>query len=74
MAAFQQIELASNSPPTWVGLENYKRMFSDPGFWKVMQTTLIFTGLVIVVAIGAGLFTALLFNRPFASGRWRAPC
>jgi multiple sugar transport system permease protein len=30
-----------------------------------MQTTLIFTGLVILVAIGAGLFTALLFNRPF---------
>jgi multiple sugar transport system permease protein len=30
-----------------------------------MQTTLIFTVLVILVALGAGLFTALLFNRPF---------
>ena len=63
--SFQSIELASNKPPEWVGLENYQRMFSDPEFWKVMQTTLIFTGLVILVAIGAGLFTALLFNRPF---------
>src|SRR5215216_1865609 len=61
--SFQQIELASNSQPTWVGLANYRRMLSDPDFWKVMQTTLIFTALVIVVAIGAGLFTALLFNR-----------
>ena len=65
IGSFQNIELASNKPPEWVGLENYQRMFSDPAFWTVMQTTLIFTGLVILVAIGAGLFTALLFNRPF---------
>lgn len=70
IGSFQQIELAANSTPKWVGLANYQRMFSDPDFWKVMQTTLLFTGLVIVVAIGAGLFTALLFNRSF---RFRAP-
>jgi multiple sugar transport system permease protein len=65
LGSFQQIELAANRPPRWVGLDNYQRMFSDPAFWKVMQTTLIFTVLVIVVAVGAGLVTALLFNRPF---------
>ena len=63
--SFTRIELASNSPTKWVGLDNYERMFADPGFWKVIQTTLIFTALVIIVAVGAGLFTALLFNRPF---------
>lgn len=63
--SFQQIQLAANIPPKWIGLDNYRRMFSDPAFWMVMQTTLIFTALVIVVAIGAGLATALLFNRPF---------
>jgi multiple sugar transport system permease protein len=63
--SFQQIELASNVEPTWVGLANYQRMFSDPDFWMVMRTTLIFSVLVIVVAIGVGLATALLFNRPF---------
>jgi multiple sugar transport system permease protein len=65
VGSFQQIELAANRPPTWVGLANYQRMFTDPDFWKVMQTTLIFTALVIIVAISAGLFTALLFNQPF---------
>jgi multiple sugar transport system permease protein len=70
LGSFQQIELASNIAPTWVGLKHYRRMLSDPEFWKVMQTTLIFTALVIVVAIGAGLATALLFNRPL---RFRAP-
>jgi multiple sugar transport system permease protein len=63
--SFQQIELAANSEPTWVGLANYQRMLSDPDFWQVMKTTLIFTVLVIIVAISAGLATALLFNRPF---------
>jgi multiple sugar transport system permease protein len=65
VGSFQQIELAANKPAIWVGLANYQRMFTDPDFWKVMQTTLIFTALVIIVAISAGLFTALLFNQPF---------
>ncbi len=63
--SFTRIELASNRPPTWVGLDNYVRMINDPGFWKVMQNTLFFTAMVIVVALSAGLLTALLFNRPF---------
>ena len=28
--SFTQIELASNKPPTWIGLANYQRMLSDP--------------------------------------------
>jgi multiple sugar transport system permease protein len=63
--SFTRIELASNKPTVWVGLANYTRMFKDPEFYKMMQTTLTFTALVILVALGAGLFTALLFNRPF---------
>jgi multiple sugar transport system permease protein len=63
--SFTRIELAANRPPVWVGWDNYARMLADPGFWKVLQTTLIFTALVIIVALSAGLFTALLFNRPF---------
>ena len=63
--SFTRIELASKNPPVWVGWDNYRRMFNDPGFWQVIQTTLTFTALVILVALGAGLFTALLFNRPF---------
>jgi multiple sugar transport system permease protein len=63
--SFTRIELASNKPVVWIGLANYQRMFADPAFWKVMQATLIFTALVIIVALSAGLFTAMLFNRPF---------
>lgn len=65
VGSFQQIELAADQPPTWVGFANYQRMLTDPDFWRVMRVTLVFTVLVIVVAIGAGLGTALLFNRAF---------
>jgi len=63
--SFTRIELASSRPPVWIGLANYSRMLADPDFWKVLQTTLLYTVLVIVFALGAGLITALLFNRPF---------
>jgi multiple sugar transport system permease protein len=65
LGSFKRIELASGKPESWVGLDNYLRMFADPGFWTVMKTTLFFTAMVIIVAICAGLLTALLFNRPF---------
>lgn len=65
IGSFTRIELAANRPATWIGWANYERMLADPDFWKVMQTTLTFTVLVIIVAVGSGLFTALLFNRPF---------
>ncbi len=68
--SFTRIELASNRPPEWIGLANYDRMIHDPAFWMVMRTTLIYTGLVIVVSIVAGLFTALLFNRAFRFRSW----
>src|SRR5215210_1956847 len=58
--SFTRIELAGGNAPTWIGLNNYTRMLSDPAFWKVMQTTMTFTGLVIVVALSVGLLTALL--------------
>lgn len=64
-ASFTSLELASSKPNVWVGFANYERMLADPEFWDVLLTTVKFTGLVIFVALGAGLLTALLFNRPF---------
>ncbi len=63
--SFTNIQLASNRPTIWVGLANYARMFADAEFWSSLRVTATFTVLVIVVALGAGLLTALLFNRPF---------
>jgi multiple sugar transport system permease protein len=52
-------------PPEWVGLANYRRLIHDSAFWHVMGTTMIYMIAVIVVAIGFGLGSALVLNRPF---------
>ncbi len=52
-------------PVTFIGLANYQRMLTDPSFWMVVLHTLVYMVAVIGVSIGAGLLSALLFNRAF---------
>jgi len=52
-------------PATWVGWKNYARMLQDDAFWGVMRHTVVYMVAVIVVAIGFGLGSALVLNRPF---------
>jgi multiple sugar transport system permease protein len=51
--------------PAWAGFSNYARMLSDAAFWAVMRTTIIYMLSVVVVAVGFGLFAALILNRQF---------
>jgi multiple sugar transport system permease protein len=45
------------TPPVWVGIQNYQRIFTDPDFWQSLKVTLIFAlgsvpgGTVIALAI-----------------------
>lgn len=51
--------------PAWVGFDNYARMLADASFWAVMRTTVVYMLAVVAVAIGFGLFAALILNRQF---------
>ncbi|MEU6647598.1 sugar ABC transporter permease, partial [Saccharomonospora sp. NPDC046836] len=50
--------------PEFVGADNYVRLVSDPLFWQALRNTAIFTVGTVPVAMGLGLFLALLLNRP----------
>ncbi len=64
-ASFTQIKVLGKPAP-WVGLANYQRMiFEDPNFWRVIGNTVVYVVGVVVVAVGAGLLTAMLLNRAF---------
>lgn len=68
--SFRQWKLnESSGPQGFVGLDNYSRVLSDPGFWNSVRVTLLFTivsvGLTLVIALGM----ALLLQGP---GRLRA--
>jgi len=47
---------------TWVGLENYRRIFDDPQFWIAWRNTLEFTLLALIFGYAVPFFTAILLN------------
>ncbi len=48
---------------TFVGLRNYRFMFSEPGFHRVLLNTGYFTGAVLVGSLVLGLALAMLLNQ-----------
>ncbi|MFC2077103.1 carbohydrate ABC transporter permease, partial [candidate division KSB1 bacterium] len=49
-----------------VGLDNYIRIFSDPGFWRSFHITLTYAFSVVVIELGLGLAVAMMLNNSFA--------
>ncbi|ONM50781.1 carbohydrate ABC transporter permease [Nocardia donostiensis] len=55
------------SPPRFVGLENYRRLFGvDPLFPIAARNTILFTVLTLVPTVAIGLGVAALLNRKLA--------
>ena len=50
--------------PDFVGADNYTRLVSDPLFWEALGNTGVFTLGTVPVSMAAGLFLAVLLNRP----------
>ncbi len=47
----------------WVGLENFRRLFSDPYYWASFQTTAVFSVLVAGLGITLSLLLAVMADR-----------
>jgi multiple sugar transport system permease protein len=51
------------SPPQFVGLANFRRMFSvDPYYWQSVKVTLVYTVFSVPLVVGLGLGVALMLN------------
>lgn len=61
--SFQKYTL-STPAPTFVGLQNYARLMSDPEVWHSIQVSAIFTLLSVSLSFAIGLLLALILNRP----------
>ena len=56
----------NNPKKTWVGLDHYVKVLTDPAFLEVvLPNTFVFMILSVSLALVAGLSIALLLNRPF---------
>jgi len=48
--------------PTWVGLANYRRYFTDPSYIQVIINTMIFAVSILLIQTFGAFFIALLLN------------
>ena len=55
--------------PEWTGLDNYRRMLGDPGFWNSARVTAAYTVGSVVPSIVLGLAIAVPLSKP---GRYNA--
>ena len=46
--------------PTWIGLDNYARLFDDPRLWQAFKVTATYTAAYVPLELVGGLTLALL--------------
>ncbi|MCL4858922.1 MAG: sugar ABC transporter permease [Caldilineaceae bacterium] len=57
------------TPPVWIGLGNFERLWQDRLFWVALSNTLIYLALAVPLRIGGAFFFALILKpqRPGAN-------
>jgi multiple sugar transport system permease protein len=65
--SFTSYDLAG--APEWTGLDNYRRMLDDPGFWNSARVTAVYTAGSVVPSIVLALAIAVPLSKP---GRYNA--
>jgi N,N'-diacetylchitobiose transport system permease protein len=67
--SFQRANLGDliSRSTTWVGLDNYRAVLTDPGFWTVLPRTLGFAAACVALTLIAATGCALLMQR---ASRW----
>jgi trehalose/maltose transport system permease protein len=63
--SFMKIKLDGVTPPSFVGLDNYLFIFTDPDFWHSVWVTMVFTFFSVTIESVLGLVVALVANSDF---------
>jgi ABC-type sugar transport system permease subunit len=51
------------TPPRWIGLANYEKLFGDKIFWDSLFTTLYFVVLSVAIGLVVSMATAVILDR-----------
>jgi trehalose/maltose transport system permease protein len=63
--SFMKYKLDGVTPASFIGLDNYAFIFTDPDWWRAVINTLIFTVCSVVLETALGLGVALVANSKF---------
>jgi trehalose/maltose transport system permease protein len=63
--SFLKYKLDGVTPPSFVGLDNYTFVLSDPDWWHAVWITLIFTFFTVILESVIGLAIAMVANSKF---------
>lgn len=63
--SFHFWNLSPSTPPLFIGLDNYKDIFTNPRFLRAVWHTFYFSGLSLFIQIPLGLVIALILNHDF---------
>ena len=58
--AFQDYRIGQE--PTWVGMDNFIAVFTQPIFWKALVNSFVYVGLTILIGFLIPIFLALALN------------
>lgn len=73
LLSLQHVQMTGGSiEQSWVGLDNFQRLFADAVFWKAALNTAYFAAMEVVLVTLISLGVALLLNHPMGrSGLFR---
>jgi len=56
--------------PSWVGLENYEKVFNDPDIWDRLHNTVVMVIMTVSLQMIVGFLLAVLFSKRFPLRRY----
>ena len=68
--SFMEYGYDVTQPPTWIGFDNFQRLYKDKTFWKTLENTLAYLVCVVPVLAIAPLLLAILVNQKLKGIRW----
>ncbi|PSB34761.1 carbohydrate ABC transporter permease [Chlorogloea sp. CCALA 695] len=68
--SFTRYEYDLTQPPQWIGLANFKRLWSDRVFWKTLQNTVLYLIGVVPILVTFPLAIAILVNQKLRGMNW----
>lgn len=68
--SFTRYEYDLTQVPQWVGVANFRRLWTDPVFWQTLRNTVLYLVGVVPILVIAPLALAILVNQKLRNIEW----